>query len=382
MQPTIEDIQLSRKEKAINLLKEYDMDGWLIIGSNNDPNLEYLLGITPYSNTVLLLTRDELIVLVSSLEESMVQFKHVDEVITYYGLKEFMTKLIEILLKIKGSRVYLNNSSPLILLHASRIYSGHEKIVKNIGSILDITFQPSHEYVYRLRAQKTDEEINALKIVSKRTAEIIEHVIEEKIKIGMTEKEVAAEIYKEFYLEGSPSFEIIVAFGENSANPHHLTSLKKLREGEIGYIDAGLKNLSLCGDITRAFFTSGYDSEARKVYAVVREAQDESIKVIKTGVSANYPDKIAREVIDKHGYDTKLFSHGLGHPIGVEVHDVGPALSYLTPDKIKLMENMALTVEPALYFKNKWGIRIEDNIIVSKNNAIRLTKAPEEPLII
>jgi len=197
----------------------------------------------------------------------------------------------------------------------------------------------------------------------------------------MTEKEVAAELYKEIYMIGSPSFDIIVAFGENSANPHHTTSNKKLRNGEIGYIDMGIKIASMCADITRVFFTSNVNSKFRQIYEIVREAQDGSISIMRDGIPAREPDSKAREIIKNEGYNPEeVFTHGLGHPVGVEVHDVGPALSFLADPKQIIRENMTLTVEPAIYLRDEGGIRLEDDIVIKKTKAIRLSKAPEEPI--
>ena len=376
------DIQKSRKEKAINLLDKLEHDAWLVISDGNDPNLEYLIGVKTYSTTVALLTRDELKVLVSSLEESMVQLEHIDEVKTFYGISEFLKEFTNLLSTIKKGKVFINNSSPLILSHSAKMLSGHEKIVKNLSALFDISLHPSDKLVYELRSQKTKEEANALRIAVEETVKIIEDVIENHAKVGMTEKQLSAELYKQIYGIGYPAFENIVAFGVNTANPHHLTSDKKLREGEVAYIDAGVKILGMCGDITRVFFAGQPNKEEKEVYRIVKEAQDQAINELKPGVDPKEPDKTARRVFEEAGYDPKLFSHGLGHPIGLEVHDVGPVLSWVYKGEDKIRQNMILTVEPALYFKEKWGIRLEDDVIITENGHLRLSRTPEEGYVI
>lgn len=376
------DIQKSRKEKAINLLDKLEHDAWLVISDGNDPNLEYLIGVKTYSTTVALLTRDELKVLVSSLEESMVQLEHIDEVKTFYGISEFLKEFTNLLSTIKKGKVFINNSSPLILSHSAKMLSGHEKIVKNLSALFDISLHPSDKLVYELRSQKTKEEANALRIAVEETVKIIEDVIENHAKVGMTEKQLSAELYKQIYGIGYPAFENIVAFGVNTANPHHLTSDKKLREGEVAYIDAGVKILGMCGDITRVFFAGQPNEEEKEVYRIVKEAQDQAINELKPGVDPKEPDKTARRVFEEAGYDPKLFSHGLGHPIGLEVHDVGPVLSWVYKGEDKIRQNMILTVEPALYFKEKWGIRLEDDVIITENGHLRLSRTPEEGYVI
>ena len=376
------EVQISRKERAISLLKKFNIDGWLVISDGNDPNLEYLLGVELYSTSIALLTQDGLFALVSKLEESMVDYSYIDEVLTYYGQGEFLQKFTSLLGKVRRGTVLINNASPLLSAHASRILSGHEKLVKNIGELLGLNFVPADQYVTKLRSIKTDKEIEALKLAVEETEKAIIEVIEEHIRIGMTEKEVSAILYKYIFSKGSPSFETIVAFGENSANPHHKTSDKKLREGEIGYIDAGIKILGMCGDITRAFFTKNVGEEEYSVYKAVLEAQNRAINTIKPHIDPTIPDKIARETFRELGYDDELFSHGLGHPLGVEVHDVGPALSRFYRGEMQLAPGMAVTVEPALYFKGKWGIRLEDDIVVTSDGYLRLSRSPSEPPII
>jgi len=376
------DVQHSRKERAINLLKSFGLDGWIVISDGNDPNLEYLTGVNLYSTSIALLTQDGLYVLVSKLEESMVDFNFIDEVSTYYGQGEFFQKTLSLLSKIKGGTVFINNAPPLLSSHASRILSGHEKFVKNLGELLGLKLVSSHKYVSELRSVKTDQEVEALKSAVEKTEKAIMEVIENNIKIGMTEKQVSAILYKYIYEQGEPSFETIVAFGENTANPHHKTSDKKLRDGEIGYIDAGIKVMGMSGDITRAFFTDRVSNEEKNVYNAVLKAQNNAIKSIKPGINPVEPDRVARETFKELGFDDELFSHGLGHPLGVEVHDVGPALSKFYRGNDVLKPKMALTVEPALYFKGKWGIRLEDDIVVTDKGYLRLSNSPSEPPIV
>jgi len=378
----LEKVVTSRKNRAINLLKTYDVDAWLVISAGNHVNLEYLLGTRVHGTAATLLTRDSLIVLASKLEESMVRKPHVDDIVLFYGSKEFLSGVIDLFSRVPESKMLVNTASPLIAPHASRILYGHAQIIRSLANLYGIDLISSHKYIWELRSVKTNEELEALNQAVKMTLEILDVVIE-KIKVGVSEREVAAEIYKEIYLRGIPSFETIVAFGSNSANPHHEISDKKLREGEVGYIDLGIKYASMCADITRAFFTQNVNQEFYKIYDAVRTAQDESIKIIKEGVLAKEPDQSAREVIKSYGYEPKeVFTHGLGHPVGVEVHDVGPVLSFLASPKSILKENMTETVEPAIYLKDRGGIRLEDDIIVKKDHVIRLSKSPEEPPLI
>ena len=108
-----------------------------------------------------------------------------------------------------------------------------------------------------------------------------------------------------------------------------------------------------------------------------------SFKTIKPGVKANVPDQIIRKMFTENGYDhVKLYNHGLGHALGYVVHDVGVGLSARMPDDVVLKEGMVITHEPGLYWQGKWGIRLEDNFVVTKDGMELFTYCPKDPLII
>lgn len=372
----IREVLEKRKTHTQKILSKTSYDAWLVISRGNDANLEYLIGSHPGNTTLGLLTPEKLKVIVSSLEDSLIN-PHVDEIKTYYGSSELMKLLHSTMDELKGKTVLINNASPFQTSHAANILAKHEKMLKNIGDLYGVNFVSSNTFVESIRTVKTKPEQELIKTSVNKTLEIIEKIFA-NMDLTKTEKEIAAEFYKEFYTFGQPAFDPIVTFGQATKYPHYIPQDKTLEGENILYVDVGLKYHSVCADITRTFFVSEPNEKQTKAYKTLVKAQEKAIDTIKAGVPARKPDIKAREVIEKNGFDPQKFSHGLGHALGAEVHDVGPSLYKKTDKSVKLKKGQIYTIEPGLYFK-KWGIRLEDNIIVKEDSATRLSKAPQQP---
>ncbi|MGC8867628.1 MAG: M24 family metallopeptidase, partial [Elusimicrobiales bacterium] len=165
------------------------------------------------------------------------------------------------------------------------------------------------------------------------------------------------------------SFDTIVAFGENSALPHHETSERKLRRNEAVLIDFGCIYHRYCSDMTRTFFYGKPTEEFLKVYKTVELAQKKGIEAVKEGVLSDEIDKICRQTISEHGYG-QYFIHGTGHGVGLDIHE-DPTLNPKT--SIKLLQGMTITIEPGIYLYGKFGVRIEDTVCVRKDGCEIMT---------
>ncbi len=371
----------SRKRRAMKLLNKYG-DAWLIISHGRmDSNIEYLLGVHTFGLVVSVLTPDGLHVLINSLEKSFIKDKeHIDSFETFYRRAEFLGKLRQVLRELSGMHVLADFSSPEICPQASALTYHMYRELKYLSETYDIELKPSGRFVYELRETKTMEEIKALERSVEETLKILDNIIVEGIiKPGVSERKVAAELYRNAYMISEPAFEIIVASGPNTANPHHVVSDRKISGNDIVYIDFGIRLLTMCSDITRVFLVGNPGDDVLRTYEAVFEAQTQAIGILKANIDCSEPDSVARNVLRDRNIDPKLFKHSLGHPLGVDVHDVGPPLGDAGKGR-RIKRFSAYTVEPAVYFEGKYGIRIEDDVVILEDGVKRLSRAPEEPI--
>lgn len=202
----------------------------------------------------------------------------------------------------------------------------------------------------------------------------IKKVIQSKKTI--TEQEIAWKIKELGHVFGAEdiSFDPIVGFGANSAIVHHSPTKKILKKGEIVLIDMGMKYQGYCSDMTRMIFTKKPSQAEIEIYNLVLDAQTTTIKNIKAGISGNEADAIGRKIITNAGYGEQ-YGHSGGHGIGLDIHE-SPSLSEGYKNSIK--ENTIVTVEPGIYLPGKFGVRIEDMILVQKKSSKNLTNIPKE----
>ncbi|MBQ0105033.1 MAG: aminopeptidase P family protein, partial [Armatimonadetes bacterium] len=165
-------------------------------------------------------------------------------------------------------------------------------------------------------------------------------------------------------------FETIVAFGENAACPHHKPTDRILEKGEMVKIDYGVSYKHYNADVTRTVFVGKPDQKFKDIYNIVKDAKEEAVNAIKPGVSGKDIDKIARDYIAKYGYGD-CFGHSLGHGIGLECHDSG---SLSARSETILQPGYVTSVEPGIYIEGWGGIRLEDDVLVTKNGSLNLTR--------
>lgn len=241
----------------------------------------------------------------------------------------------------------------------------------------------NHRSLDFLRNIKSLEEISKIEKACKLGDKTFEHILK-RIKLGINEKELANEI--EFFIKrhgGDISFPPIVAFGKNSATPHHQTSDKRLTtKDKFVLLDFGVKLNNYCSDMTRTVFFGSANAEFRRMYNTVLRAQQKAIDFLASSfnslasanksLKASQVDKAAREYIISQGY--KSIPHSLGHGIGIQVHET-PHLSPKSKDILK--EGMVFSVEPGIYIENLGGVRIEDLVVLTKSGARLLTHSPK-----
>ncbi len=223
------------------------------------------------------------------------------------------------------------------------------------------------------RAVKESWEIDTIKRAGEITGKALKRALDE-LSPYMSEREFSAivDYYLKKYGGEGYAFDTIVASGPNSAFPHHVPSDANLRPPVL-LVDWGAKYMGYCFDSTRTFGTARRE-DVRKTYEAVLEAQLTAIDYVMDGAKASEVDAKAREVLAKYGLD-KYFHHSLGHGVGVEIHEY-PTIGPSSGDVLR--ENMVITIEPGVYMRGSYGIRIEDTIVVRGRKAEVLETLPKD----
>jgi Xaa-Pro dipeptidase len=234
--------------------------------------------------------------------------------------------------------------------------------------------------IVRTRMVKDNEEIAKLKRACQIASDVAEEIVS-FMRVGMKEYEVAAEMCYYMQKKGAtgPSFDTIVAFGKNSAEPHYTAGDVVLNKGDFILLDFGAIYKRYRSDITRTYFSGEPDAKQREMYEIVAEAQKRGLEMIDVGVKASEPHMAAAEYIDSTEYGG-LFTHGLGHGLGLATHDGGG----LNPrsEELVLEDGMVFTVEPGVYVPGFGGVRIEDDIVVRKGGPEILTCASRDFVVV
>ena len=243
-------------------------------------------------------------------------------------------------------------------------YAGYEKL-RSGG--LDLVPRPG--LVEALRAVKDEQELDALRRACAIADRVYERLADETF-LGRTERDVAWTLGQLFHDEGSVAgFEPIVASGPNAAKPHSRATDRTIGRGETVVIDAGCTVDGYSSDYTRTFATGPLPDELKEAYTVCAEAQAAALDGIRSGLTGIEADGIARAVVDATRFKG-LFGHGLGHGLGLEVHEA-PRLSQESSDT--LVPGNVVTVEPGVYLPDVGGIRIEDDVVVRNGGIENLT---------
>jgi Xaa-Pro aminopeptidase len=343
------NIHQIRTQELQKKLKETKTEA-LIITSIKD--LFFITGFHQ-DRTILLLTKDKLYSFIPKMFYD--HFKETTpwaEIIVYENIySEIENKIKELKLK------------EIIFDPTVTFYDEAKKFI-------DMGAKPVQGFIKEFRMIKKLEEFENIKRSCQIAAKAFK-IIKPKIKVGVKEIEIARELEYTMQKLGAQtrSFETIIAFGPNSALPHHETSERKLKKNEVVLMDFGCIYKRYCSDITRTFFYGKPTDEFLKVYSIVEKAQKEAVNFAKEGILSNEVDKIARDIISENGYG-QYFIHGTGHGVGLDIHEE-PYIN--TRSSVKLQKGMTITVEPGIYLYGKFGVRIEDTIYITKNKPLILT---------
>ncbi len=262
---------------------------------------------------------------------------------------------------------------------------GYEEGYLSVAEFLDYeknlnaALVPMHSAIAGFRAVKEDWELERMRKAQAITDKAFSQVLT-KIKAGMTEKELQAELIYCLYKNGGEnlSFDPIVVSGPNTSLPHGVAGDRVLQEGDFITMDFGVLYGGYCSDMTRTVALGYATDEMKKVYETVLAAQTAGIAATKAGVLGRDVDGAARKVIEDAGYG-KFFGHGYGHSLGLEVHE-NPNCN--PRGDIPMEVNMVTSAEPGIYLPGKFGVRIEDVVIFTADGCENITASPKNLIIV
>lgn len=360
------DIYNNRLQQVIHVLEEKELEGLMVLVGENryylsgftgeDSQFDETAGALFISKDKQILATDSRYVLQAEKEAPLFEIHSYKE-----GLDKALPEIVERLdikkLGFESVRLsYLQYNKMTTVLQKERP---------------DVSFIPTEDIVENIRVIKSEDEIHRIKAALM----LAENVFRDFLGIvrpGMTEKEAAWEMEKRMREAGaeSMSFPTIVASGPNSAKPHAIPSDRAFRKGEPILFDWGAKLNGYCSDITRVITIGKPDETFKKVFETVKGAQEKATRAIRENVGARSVDQAAREHIDNAGFKGK-FGHGLGHGVGLAVHE-GPRLGP-TKDAV-LAKHMVFTVEPGVYLPEWGGVRLENMAAVTDDGAYVLNE--------
>jgi Xaa-Pro aminopeptidase len=343
------------------LIRETEAEALLV---TNFKNVTYLTGFTGDDSYLLVTLDDELLVTdmryTTQLEEECPSLR-LEVRVPGVQMLEAVTKVIN---AAKLERLGLEGDSATMSLERS--------ITK---ALPNVRLEPTDKLVEKLRVIKDRDEIEATRRACVQARRAFE-VVRAGLTPRMTEFEVATELEYQARRFGAKalSFSPIVAVGPRSALPHATPSQRPLSESDFLLVDWGANSGLYLSDLTRIIVTGKISPKLRKIYGVVLQAQLAAIDAIRPGRTCEQVDRVARKIISRAGFG-KAFGHGLGHGTGLEVHEA-PRLA--VGQKTKLRPGMIVTVEPGIYLPGWGGVRIEDDVLVTRSGHEVLTEVPKQ----
>lgn len=244
------------------------------------------------------------------------------------------------------------------------------KVLTDVKQKLSGIYVKEDNFVFKMREVKCPEEIKKIKKAC-RIASSGSKILDDIVKEGKTELEVANEL--DFYIRKKGAqcmaFPTIMASGRNSAYSHHDNSAKKINSGDSVICDFGAYYQGYCSDITRTVLVGNVTEQLQDIYNIVLEGKERATKMVKDGEKFKNIDLFIRNFFKKYRYD-KYFVHSTGHGVGLEIHEA-PKVSCTNKDKI--LQGNVFTIEPGIYVPKKFGVRIEDVVLVAEHGAKILT---------
>jgi Xaa-Pro aminopeptidase len=335
-----------KKERILKIQKLLAKNEALV--TSNPADLFYLIEMQ--IDLPFVITKDNFYLLVSPMLEG--QFRKVFKINNLIVAESNKTRFELLKKKIKVEKVILEDANLSLKFY---------NLVKNYFKNLEVK-----SVISQLRQIKDSSEILYIKTAIKITKNVL-YETKRFLNEGVSEIEVKNFIIKKFLeYNVEPSFKPIVAFDENTSYPHHIPSNKKLKTNSLVLIDLGCKYKGYCSDITRMFNVEK-NKEVFYLYTKLKELQQQLLSMCKPQVKVKDIDNYAREFFNQLGIKDK-YLHSTGHGIGIEIHEPPRIAIY---DNTVLKQGMVITIEPGIYFEGKFGLRIEDDVLIKyKENEV------------
>ncbi len=303
-------------------------------------------------------------------------FLFVDSRNTLQARQETQAQVHEITRRWEGIHAILQEEGVKTLGVESNILDV-DSFIKMKDLYKGIEMTPLGGQLKTLRAIKDAAEVDSIMKAARISETALQSVLAKGI-IGRKELDVALDLEGEMKTRGASasSFELIIASGPRSAMPHGAASDKVIGKNEVVIIDFGCVYKGYCSDQTITVTTGNIEGDFQESYMRVKEAQARSIKALTSGVKALDLDRIARDYLGTHGLGA-FFGHGLGHGVGMEVHEA-PSVSPLSEDILE--KGMVITIEPGVYIPGRFGIRLEDMALITDNSCKLLTNLDKETM--
>jgi Xaa-Pro aminopeptidase len=347
---------VSRADRIVALLEERSLD-WLLV--TDLVNVRYLTGFTGTNGACLVSPEERLF---------FTDFRYVERARS--EVREFE--------RVEGARDLLGDVAARLRGRAGfddahLSVRAHRRLGEKAGDGVELV--PAGGLVERLREVKDEGELRAMRAATQ-IADAAYEEVRERGLAGRTEREVALSMVRRMEDLGAegPSFPPIVAAGAQGALPHAEPRDVEIPAGTLVVVDAGARVGGYCSDCTRTFATGPLDDGAVEVYELVRRAQQEALGAARAGAERREVDGVARRIIDAAGHGER-FGHGLGHGVGLEVHE-DPRLTRVAEGA--LSEGNTVTIEPGVYLPGSFGVRIEDLVAITADGAEVLTAFPKE----
>ncbi|MCH5584159.1 aminopeptidase P family protein [Shimazuella sp. AN120528] len=333
----------------------------------NRRNCYYISNFTG-SSGVILLTKDDAYLLTDFRYLSQVKEQSPDFTVVEHLGNQMYPKVAETCKSLGVSSLHFE---PEYLSYAE-----YQELSTALGQI---ALEPLGSVMEQIRGQKEDKELSCIQKAIHIAEDSFRQLLTE-LRPGMTEKQVALRLEWLMRERGASgvSFDMIVASGIRSALPHGVASDKSIEKGDLVTFDFGCYYQGYVSDITRTIAIGHCSNEQRVIYEIVLAANEKAIEGIVPGIQARDADAIARDFIEQAGY-ADCFGHGTGHGIGLDIHEF-PRLGMTSEDI--LLPGMVVTVEPGIYLKDRFGVRIEDDILITPEGNKVLTSLPKELIIL